>query len=225
MLGGIRTGHGCEAVAGATTTATGGQRRHVDLGLRVMLMRRGGREMGRFVQTGYMRDGYMRVMELLRRIGNRMREGLLKVRILGVIRNGIVDDHLSSDGLRRSGGRGGLYRRFRIRELIGYAVIVTVHDGSLLRFRGGTKGILERSNESRLRGGGQRAGGGNGGDGGSTGTTAAGNVRRGTGRAGSGIFASRAMNTVLRGQRWRLASQSGHVIDAIHSRGNRVSCG
>ena len=64
-------------------------------------------------------------------------------------------------------------------------------------------------------------------DGGSGDRRAAGarvrNVRRCTYRDRTGFFASRAMNSMR--QRWRFVSQSGHMIDdAIHNRGNRVSC-
>ena len=98
-----------------------------------------------------------------------MRQRLLKIRALRVIRHGILGD-LSGDRLGRC-ARGGyrFYRRLLIRNLIGYTMIVTVHDGSLLRFRRRAKGIFERSDERRLLRGCRRrvrcCDGGSGGDG------------------------------------------------------------
>lgn len=189
--------------------------------------------MGRFVQIGYVRDRYMGMMKLLRWIGDRMRQRLLGIRVFRVIGDSPVVTQPDCLGCGRRSGR--FYRRFLIRrKLTRYAVIVTVHDSPLLRLRRGAKGILERSDESRLRGS-QRAracdhsnrGGSDDSGGGDDDATAAavsarvgGRVRRRIGRGCAVVFAPRAMNTVGQ-RRWRFVGQGGHVVRAVHSRGNR----
>lgn len=147
---------------------------------------------------------------------------MLNVRALRVIRNGILRYYLSDDRVRRCRYSGRqFYRRFLIRNLIGYNMVVTVYDGSWLRLRRRAKGIFERSNENRLLGGRRRVRCGNGGDHRAAGARAW-SVRRRTYCDRTGVFTSRTMNTVR--QRWRFVSQVGHMIDATYNRGNRVSC-
>lgn len=75
----IRVGHDA-CTAGTAAVSAGTQCWNVDLRLRVMLMgRRGGREVRRFIEAGHMGDRYMRMVKLLRWIGNRLRERLLKI--------------------------------------------------------------------------------------------------------------------------------------------------
>lgn len=165
---------------------------------------------------------------------------MLGIRVFRVIDNGnVVVTQLSPDCLRRGRCSGRFYRRFLVRrKLTRYTVIVTVHDSPLLRLRRGAKGILERSDESRLRCNQTRTracdhsnrGGsdGSGGDDDAAAVVAAGarvgGVRRRAGRDCAVVFASRAMNTV-RQRRWRFVGQVvGHVVRAVHSRGNRGGC-
>lgn len=110
-----------------------------------------GREVRRFVQTRYMRDRYMRMVELLRRwVRDRLRQRLLNAHALIAIGNRIIGHHWPDDTRRRR-RRGRLYRRFRVSKLIRHAVVVAVDDRPLLGLRRGTKGVLEGSNEGRLR--------------------------------------------------------------------------
>lgn len=73
----VRIGHSyCRAAAviRVATVASGWCHWYVRFRLRVMLLmsRRGRKMRRRFVQIGYVRNGYMRMMKLLRRVWNRM---------------------------------------------------------------------------------------------------------------------------------------------------------
>lgn len=115
-------------------------------------MRGRGREVWWFIQARYMRNRYMRVVKLLRRrVWDRLRQRLMKTHGLAAIHCRVIGHHLTDDSLRRRRRSGRLDRRFWMAKLIRYTVIMAVDDRPLLRFRRGTKGIFERSNESWLR--------------------------------------------------------------------------